>query len=133
MSNFFPALWTCGWLHSRRNKKTTHSRDLQRMLCSIFLFTSHIFGANYTYIYIYTYISVSILILVGNLQCVTGWFSLIVLDILRLRVAVRFLSIYPNPGAKPFLKSKSSRFEKLKRMYLFPEEFKQKGQQVEKG
>lgn len=84
-------------------------------------------------IYIYTYISVSILILVGNLQCVTGWFSLIVLDILRLRVAVRFLSIYPNPGAKPFLKSKSSRFEKLKRMYLFPEEFKQKGQQVEKG
>lgn len=101
------------------------------MLCSISLFTSHIFGANYTYIY--TYISVSILILVGNLQCVTGWFSLIVLDILRLRVAVRFLSIYPNPGAKPFLKSKSSRFEKLKRMYLFPEEFKQKGQQVEKG
>lgn len=65
-------------------------------------------------------------------NCVTGWFSSLVLDTLRLRVAVRFLSIYPNVGAKPFLKSKCSRFEKFKRLCMFPGESKQKGQQVER-
>ncbi|KAF5755992.1 hypothetical protein HanXRQr2_Chr17g0809291 [Helianthus annuus] len=45
----------------------------------------------------------------------TGWFSQHILEILRLRVKVRFLSVYPNPGADSFLKSASLHLEKLKR------------------
>ncbi|KAM0021188.1 putative transcription factor IIIC subunit 5, HTH domain-containing protein [Helianthus debilis subsp. tardiflorus] len=45
----------------------------------------------------------------------TGWFSQHILEILRLRVKVRFLSVYPNPGAESFLKSSSLHLEKLKR------------------
>ncbi|OVA17015.1 Transcription factor IIIC [Macleaya cordata] len=50
-------------------------------------------------------------------SCSTGWFSSHVLDSLRLRVAVRFLSIYPKPGAKDLLKSANERFEKSKRVH----------------
>ncbi|XP_076945966.1 uncharacterized protein LOC143617223 [Bidens hawaiensis] len=46
---------------------------------------------------------------------VTGWFTAHMLDILRLRVAVRFFSVYPKPGGESFLKSASLRFEKSKR------------------
>ncbi|KAL8267716.1 hypothetical protein R6Q59_001514 [Mikania micrantha] len=45
----------------------------------------------------------------------TGWFPPRILNILRLRVAVRFLSVYPNPGADSFLKSTSIRLEKSER------------------
>lgn len=45
----------------------------------------------------------------------TGWFTPHVLEIFRLCVAVRFLSVYPNAGAESFLKSASSRLEKSKR------------------
>ncbi|KAM7520307.1 hypothetical protein LguiB_019269 [Lonicera macranthoides] len=52
-------------------------------------------------------------------SCATGWFSARVLDTLRLCVAVRFLSIYPEAGAKSLLKSTSERFEKSKKMLIF--------------
>ncbi|KAI3795354.1 hypothetical protein L1987_38006 [Smallanthus sonchifolius] len=45
----------------------------------------------------------------------TGWFPPHILDIFRFRLAVRFLAVYPNPGAESFLKSASIRFEKSKR------------------
>ncbi|XP_057546834.1 uncharacterized protein LOC130825564 isoform X1 [Amaranthus tricolor] len=49
-------------------------------------------------------------------SCSTGWFASYTLDILRLRVAVRFLSVYPLDGAASLLKSVSERFEKSKKM-----------------
>ncbi|XWS38020.1 hypothetical protein CRYUN_Cryun19dG0094700 [Craigia yunnanensis] len=49
----------------------------------------------------------------------TGWFSECVLDCLRLRVAVRFLSVYPETGADSILKSYSDEFEKLKRSCIY--------------
>ncbi|KAM7519501.1 hypothetical protein LguiB_018463 [Lonicera macranthoides] len=48
-----------------------------------------------------------------------GWFSTRVLDTLRLCVAVRFLSIYPEADAKSLLKPTSERFEKSKKMQIF--------------
>lgn len=48
----------------------------------------------------------------------TGWLSSRVLDCLRLRVAQRFLSVCPEPGAESLLKSVSKRFEKTKRLIL---------------
>ncbi|XP_010248067.1 PREDICTED: anaphase-promoting complex subunit 15-like, partial [Nelumbo nucifera] len=48
----------------------------------------------------------------------TGWFSSHLLDSLRLRVATRFLSVYPKLGAKDLLKSVSERFEKSKWMQV---------------
>ncbi|PPE02926.1 hypothetical protein GOBAR_DD00048 [Gossypium barbadense] len=53
----------------------------------------------------------------------TGWFSECVLDCLRLRVAVRFLSVYPKTGAESILKSCSNEFEKLKRSCLYKDVF----------
>ncbi|GMH29693.1 hypothetical protein Nepgr_031536 [Nepenthes gracilis] len=50
--------------------------------------------------------------------CPTGWFSSYLLDSLRLRVALRFLSIYPQAEAESLLKSVSERFEKSKRMHF---------------
>uniref|UniRef100_A0A5B7B3E5 General transcription factor 3C polypeptide 5-like n=1 Tax=Davidia involucrata TaxID=16924 RepID=A0A5B7B3E5_DAVIN len=50
--------------------------------------------------------------------CATGWFSSRVLDILRLRVAVRFLSVYPNTGVEALLRSASERFEKSKKIQI---------------
>ncbi|GLT92811.1 hypothetical protein SLE2022_106270 [Rubroshorea leprosula] len=49
----------------------------------------------------------------------TGWFSENVLDCLRLRVAVRFLSLFPKPGAEKILKNYSNDFEKSKRTCIY--------------
>ncbi|GAB4825768.1 hypothetical protein Ancab_008643 [Ancistrocladus abbreviatus] len=46
----------------------------------------------------------------------TGWFSSYLLDNIRLRIALRFLSVYPQSGAESLLKSVSERFEKSKRI-----------------
>lgn len=51
-------------------------------------------------------------------QLQTGWFTSNVIDSLRLRVAQRFLSLYPDPGARSLLKSVSNRFERSKRVHL---------------
>ncbi|XP_019104196.1 uncharacterized protein LOC104889069 isoform X2 [Beta vulgaris subsp. vulgaris] len=48
--------------------------------------------------------------------CSTGWFTSYALDSLRLRVAVRFISVYPEEGAGNLLKAVSERFEKSKKM-----------------
>ncbi|PIA40884.1 hypothetical protein AQUCO_02400147v1 [Aquilegia coerulea] len=56
----------------------------------------------------------------------TGWFSSYVLESLRLRIAVRFLSIYPKTGAESFLKSASVRFEKSKRAHAFKKDVRPK-------
>lgn len=54
----------------------------------------------------------------GYCSLQTGWFSSQVLNILRLRVAQRFLSVYPEGGTQSLLKSVTNRFEKLKRLQL---------------
>lgn len=68
-----------------------------------------------------------------NCSLATGWFSSHVLDSLRLCVAVRFLSIYPKPGAESFLKAASVRFEKSKRTKFLAKEQRnnQEGQQTD--
>ncbi|MBA0709153.1 hypothetical protein Golax_024213 [Gossypium laxum] len=66
----------------------------------------------------------------------TGWFSECVLDCLRLRVAVRFLSVYPKTGAESILKSCSNEFDKLKRSCLYNDVFnshQEEHQQTNKG
>ncbi|KAG6732938.1 hypothetical protein I3843_01G194500 [Carya illinoinensis] len=45
----------------------------------------------------------------------TGWFSYHMLNCLRQRLMVRFLSIFPKPGAENLLRAASERFEKLKK------------------
>ncbi|KAL2227983.1 UNVERIFIED_CONTAM: General transcription factor 3C polypeptide 5 [Sesamum indicum] len=64
----------------------------------------------------------------------TGWFSSHVIDSLRLRVAQRFLSVYPESGAESLLKSVSHRFEKSKRMQLNVKDLKvhSEGKQADK-
>lgn len=68
--------------------------------------------------------------------CATGWFSVDVIDNLRLRVAVRFLSVFPETGAESLLKSASQRFEKSKKMLIYKDDMKlvqvARQQQVEK-
>ncbi|XP_062170163.1 uncharacterized protein LOC133875905 [Alnus glutinosa] len=44
-----------------------------------------------------------------------GWFSDHMLNCLRQRLMVRFLSIFPKPGAENLLRAASERFEKLKK------------------
>ncbi|XP_073281693.1 uncharacterized protein [Primulina huaijiensis] len=48
----------------------------------------------------------------------TGWFSSHVIDCLRLRVAQRFLTVYPEIGAESILKSVSRRFERSKKVQI---------------
>ncbi|KAL0345957.1 UNVERIFIED_CONTAM: hypothetical protein Sradi_4427000, partial [Sesamum radiatum] len=60
----------------------------------------------------------------GSCSLQTGWFSSHVIDCLRLRVAQRFLSVYPESGAESLLKSVSHRFEKSKRMQLTVKDLK---------
>ncbi|CAH9120865.1 unnamed protein product [Cuscuta epithymum] len=48
-------------------------------------------------------------------SCQTGWFPSNVLECLRLRVSIRFVSVYPNPGVEQLLKKLSARFERSKR------------------
>ncbi|KAI4340052.1 hypothetical protein MLD38_024926 [Melastoma candidum] len=47
-----------------------------------------------------------------------GWFVDHVLDRIRQRAMMRFLSVFPQPGAEGLLKQASERFEKLKRVQL---------------
>lgn len=49
------------------------------------------------------------------LQFGTGWFSHNVLNCIRQRLMVRFLSVFPKPGAENLLRAATVRFEKLKR------------------
>lgn len=57
------------------------------------------------------------------------------LHILRLRVAVRFLEIYPRDGAQPFFKSACARFDKAKKMQFLVKDQKLDNaqQEVAKG
>lgn len=52
-------------------------------------------------------------------SCETGWFASSVIQSIRLRIAIRFISAYPNPGAESFLKSITARFEKSKRIDIY--------------
>ncbi|AES79207.2 general transcription factor 3C polypeptide 5 [Medicago truncatula] len=45
----------------------------------------------------------------------SGWFSLNKINCLRQRLMVRYLSIFPKPGAESLLRVAASKFEKLKR------------------
>lgn len=45
-------------------------------------------------------------------QYKTGWFSEALLDNLRLRVAVRFVSVFPEPGFEDVFKSIQEEFER---------------------
>ncbi|XP_012575688.1 uncharacterized protein [Cicer arietinum] len=45
----------------------------------------------------------------------SGWFSSNKINCLRQRLMVRYLSIFPKPGAESLLRAATSRFEKLKR------------------
>ncbi|XVF53338.1 hypothetical protein PTKIN_Ptkin05aG0091600 [Pterospermum kingtungense] len=66
----------------------------------------------------------------------TGWFSECLLECLRLRVTVRFLSVYPEPGAHRLLKSCSDDFEKLKRSCIYKDVFnphQEENQQTTRG
>ncbi|XP_027360162.1 general transcription factor 3C polypeptide 5-like isoform X2 [Abrus precatorius] len=45
----------------------------------------------------------------------TGWFSQHMINCIRQRLMVRFLSVFPKPGAENLLRAATSRFEKLKK------------------
>ncbi|KAH9618969.1 hypothetical protein KSS87_015115 [Heliosperma pusillum] len=45
----------------------------------------------------------------------TGWFSSSALDHIKFRVALRFISVYPQGGAETFVKSISNNFERSKK------------------
>ncbi|XP_071724775.1 uncharacterized protein [Rutidosis leptorrhynchoides] len=49
-------------------------------------------------------------------MCKTGWFSEWVLESIRSRVTMRFLSVYPGLGAEKYLKAASDDFQKAKKM-----------------
>uniref|UniRef100_A0A2N9E158 Transcription factor IIIC subunit 5 HTH domain-containing protein n=1 Tax=Fagus sylvatica TaxID=28930 RepID=A0A2N9E158_FAGSY len=51
----------------------------------------------------------------SSLQFGTGWFSDHMLNCLRQRIMVRFLSVFPKAGAENLLKAASEKFEKLKK------------------
>jgi hypothetical protein len=53
--------------------------------------------------------------LLCSLQFGAGWFSDHMLNCLRQRLMVRFLSIFPKPGAENLLRAASEKFEKLKK------------------
>ncbi|GAA0159013.1 general transcription factor [Lithospermum erythrorhizon] len=57
-------------------------------------------------------------------SCATGWFSPNVLNSLRLCVAKRFLSVFPEPGADSLLKSTCRRFEKSKKMRVIAKDLR---------
>ncbi|GFQ00991.1 general transcription factor 3c polypeptide 5 [Phtheirospermum japonicum] len=71
----------------------------------------------------------------GNCSLQTGWFSAHFIDTLRLRVAQRFLSVYPEAGAESLLKTVSKRFEKSKRPQMNKTDLKVggEGKQADKG
>ncbi|XP_020978509.1 transcription factor tau subunit sfc1 isoform X2 [Arachis ipaensis] len=47
----------------------------------------------------------------------TGWFTQNMLNCIRQRIMVRFLSVFPKPGAENLLRSATAKFEKMKRDY----------------
>lgn len=49
------------------------------------------------------------------LQFESGWFSHQKINCFRQRLMVRYLAIFPKPGAENLLKAATSKFEKLKR------------------
>lgn len=51
-----------------------------------------------------------------NMQPKTGWFSEYLVNTLRLRVKVRFLSICPKEGAEVLLRSTYEKFERSKKL-----------------
>ncbi|KAJ8755508.1 hypothetical protein K2173_019306 [Erythroxylum novogranatense] len=54
----------------------------------------------------------------------TGWFSHYVLDSLRLRLMVKYLSVYPKTGAEKLLKAAREDFEKSKRACIYKDVLK---------
>lgn len=52
-----------------------------------------------------------------HMQYETGWFSQRILNCLRQRVMMRFLSVFPTSGAEALLRAASESFERLKREY----------------
>ncbi|XP_077238387.1 uncharacterized protein LOC143879737 [Tasmannia lanceolata] len=48
----------------------------------------------------------------------TGWFSRTLFECLKLRVNMKFLSVFPKTGAENLVKSVSERFEKSKRLQV---------------
>ncbi|XP_057760605.1 uncharacterized protein LOC130980980 isoform X2 [Arachis stenosperma] len=51
----------------------------------------------------------------------TGWFTQNMLNCIRQRIMVRFLSVFPKPGAENLLRSATAKFEKMKRDYSLEE------------
>lgn len=49
------------------------------------------------------------------LQSGTGWFSQHMINCIRQRLMVRYLSVFPKPGAENLLRAATLKFEKLKR------------------
>ncbi|KAG4403671.1 hypothetical protein GLYMA_01G161051v4 [Glycine max] len=49
------------------------------------------------------------------LQSVTGWFSQHMINCIRQRLIVQYLSVFPKPGAENLLRAATLKFEKLKR------------------
>jgi len=49
------------------------------------------------------------------LQFATGWFSQHMINCIRQRLMVRFLSVFPKPGAENLLRAATLKFEKLRR------------------
>lgn len=58
------------------------------------------------------------------LQHKTGWFSEAMLDTLRLRVAVRFVSVFPEPGFEDLFKSIQEEFERSEKIQIQKETVK---------
>ncbi|KAL1203278.1 hypothetical protein V5N11_031873 [Cardamine amara subsp. amara] len=54
----------------------------------------------------------------------TGWFSEAMLDTLRLRVAVRFVSVFPEPGFEDVFKSIQEEFERSEKVQIQKETVK---------
>lgn len=50
------------------------------------------------------------------MQSETGWFSYNMLENLKDRVKVRFLSVFPEPGSEHLLKAATESFKKSKKM-----------------
>ena len=51
-----------------------------------------------------------------RVQPETGWFSYNLLENLKYRVQVRFLSVFPKPGAERLLKAATESFRKSKKI-----------------
>lgn len=50
-----------------------------------------------------------------HIQYESGWFSLRILNCIRQRIMMRFLSVFPTAGAEALLRAASESFEKLRR------------------